>query len=219
MNRMTKQMGVWDGEFGREYTDRGSCTLEELVSLYKRNYGLTRAEMNEGFLRGLDRSSKILEVGSNIGIQLLSLQRMGFSKLYGLELQEYAVHLSRKLTRNISVIQGSVFSIPFKDGFFDLVFTSGLLIHIGPSHINAAMKEIYRCTSRYIWGFEYYSQNLAEVNYRGRDNLLWKTDYAKFYLSSFKDLVLIKEERYKYLDSKDLDSMFLLRKEKTRLCE
>ena len=219
MSRATEQMTIWSGNFGREYTDRGSHTLGDLSALYKRNYGLTRTKMNQRFLDRIDRSSRILEVGSNIGIQLLNLQKMGFSKLYGLELQNYAIHLSRRLTNNIYTIQGSVFDIPFKDGFFDLVFTSGLLIHIRPAQICMVMKEVHRCTSHYIWGFEYYSENLTETSYRGHNNLLWKADYAKYYLSFFGDLTLIKEEHYKQLESGNFDSMFLLKKEKKGLCE
>ena len=51
-----------------------------------------------------------------------------------------------------------------------------------------------------------------EVKYREHNNLLWKGDYARKYLESFKDLKLIKEERINYRDSENIDSIFLLRK-------
>ena len=110
------------------------------------------------------------------------------------------------------MIQGSVFNIPFKNGCFDLVFTSGVLIHLSPSDVAYAMKEIYRCTKEYIWGFEYYASEYTEVTYRGNKNLLWKADFAKLYLELFDDLELVKEERLKYLNCDDVDSMFLIRK-------
>jgi pseudaminic acid biosynthesis-associated methylase len=137
---------------------------------------------------------------------------MGFSNLYGIELQSYAVELSKSRTRRINIIEGSAFDIPYKDGYFDLVFTSGLLIHISPSDISRAMREIYRCTREYIWGFEYYADKYTEIAYRGHRNLLWKADFARLYLDQFGDLELVKEERLKYLDNDNVDSMFLLRK-------
>lgn len=212
MPKVTEQMKQWMGEFGKEYTDRNALSLEEMEELYRRNYGVTRTELNQRFMKEIDRSIRILEVGSNIGNQLLCLQRMGFSNLYGIELQRYAVELSKSRTRNSNIIEASALDIPYKDGYFDLVFTSGLLIHINPSDIATVMREIYRCTKKYIWGLEYYADHYTEISYRGQRNLLWKVDCAKLYLDEFRDLELIKEERIKYLDNDNVDSMFLIRK-------
>ncbi len=212
MVEMTKQMEEWSGDFGKEYTDRNVFSLEELDTLYKSKYGVTRTELNQRFLEGMDRSIRVLEVGSNVGNQLLCLQSMGFVNLYGIELQSYAVELSKARTKRINIIEGSAFDIPYKDGYFDLVFTSGVLIHINPDDLNTAMREIYRCTSEYIWGFEYYADKYSEIPYRGRRNLLWKADFAKLYQDEFRDLELVKEKRIKYLDNDNVDSMFLIRK-------
>lgn len=209
---MTEQMEKWAGQFGKEYTDRNALSLEEMEALYKRNYGQTRTELNERFLRDMDRSIRILEVGSNVGNQLLCLQRMGFGNLYGIELQGYAVELSKSRTRGINIIEGSGFDIPYKDSYFDLVFTSGVLIHISPSDIALAMREIHRCTRECIWGFEYHADKYTEITYRGHRNLLWKADFARLYLDQFGDLELIREERIKYLGGDNIDTMFLLRK-------
>jgi pseudaminic acid biosynthesis-associated methylase len=212
MPEITEQMEKWAGEFGKEYTDRNALSLEDMDALYERNYGQTRTELNERFLEGVDRSIRILEVGSNVGNQLLCLQKMGFSNLYGIELQSYAVELSKSRTRRINIIEGSAFDIPYKDGYFDLVFTSGVLIHISPSDIALAMREIYRCTREYVWGFEYYADKYTEVTYRGHSDLLWKADFARLYLDQFGDLEIVKEQRLKYLDNDNIDTMFLLRK-------
>lgn len=212
MSKITKQMEKWAGEFGKEYTDRNALTLEEMERLYQKNYGVTRTEMNLEFIGDLRRSIRILEVGSNIGNQLLCLQNMGFQTLYGIELQEYAVEISKSRTKHINIIQGSAFDIPFKDNFFDLVFTSGLLIHIAPSDIEQVLREIHRCTKKYIWGSEYFADSYTQVEYRGHTELLWKTNFVKLYLDTFPDLRIVKEKRYKYLDNDNVDSMFLLEK-------
>lgn len=214
MNKTTKQMEKWIGEFGKEYTDRNLLTLEELEALYQKNFGFTRTEMNLEFIGDLERSIRILEVGSNIGNQLFCLQNMGFQSLYGIELQKYAVELSHKSrTNRITIIQGSALNIPYKDDSFDLVFTSGLLIHIAPSDVEQVLSEIYRCTKKYIWGFEYFADSYTEIEYHGNIELLWKANFVKIYLNSFSDLRLVKEKRFKYLDNNNVDSMFLLKKE------
>lgn len=207
-------MQEWAGQFGKEYTDRNALSLEETELLYKRNYGITHTEMNSKFIGDLDRNMRVLEVGSNIGNQLLCLQEAGFKNLYGIELQSYAVELSKSRTKGVNIIQGSAFDIPFRDDFFDLVFTSGLLIHIAPDDINAVLDEIYRCTKQYIWCFEYYSDEYTQINYRGQAGLLWKTNFSKLFLKRFKNLGLVKEELFKYLTNDNMDAMFLLQKEK-----
>ena len=76
MVKITKQMEMWQGQFGEEYTARNTISLEEMEVLYERNYGKTRTDLNRTFLDGMARSIKILEVGSNVGNQLLCLQKM-----------------------------------------------------------------------------------------------------------------------------------------------
>jgi pseudaminic acid biosynthesis-associated methylase len=213
MNIKTEQALKWSGAFGREYTERNPQSIEEMEELYNRNYGLTRTELNRRFLDNLDRSMRILEVGSNVGNQLLCLQRMGFDHLYGIELQSYAVEIAKSKSKNINIIQGEASDIPFKDGYFDMVFTSGVLIHISPNNLPEVLREIHRCTKKYIFGFEYYSDETKEIPYRGNSDLLWKADFAEKYLERFDDLTLVKEERIKYLGNDNVDAMFLLKKE------
>lgn len=205
-------MSQWMGTFGKEYTDRNTFALEEMDKLYKRQYGVSDTELNQEFVGQLDRSIRILEVGSNIGNKLLNLQRMRFENLYGIEINAYAIEQAKANTKDINIIRGSAFDIPFKDGYFDMVFTSGLLIHIAPTDIKDVLKEIHRCSKKYIWGFEYYADTYTEIQYREHNKLMWKTDFVRLYLDQFEDLELIKEKRLKYLDNENVDTMFLIRK-------
>ena len=212
--KMSEQMKEWAEKFGEEYTDRNMTTPDELDKLLRSRIGFSRTEQIDEFLSDLELDN-ILEVGSNVGNQLLLLQKEGFKNLYGIELNRYAVEKSKERTKGkgIDIIQGSAFDIPFKDVYFDLVFTSGVLIHIPPKDINDVLDEIYRCSKRYIWGSEYFSEEYIKVDYRGHNELLWKTNFAKLYLNRFPDLKLIKERRYPYLEDRKLvDQVFLLKK-------
>ena len=211
--RETAEIREWTGAFGQEYTDRNLLSPEAHDALYGYDFGISRKQLNQIFLQGVPKDARILEVGCNIGNQLILLQQMGYRNLFGIEVQPYALELARSRTRNIGLSQGSVFRIP-ESRPFDLVFTSRVLIHISIEDLDAAMDEIYRCAGTYVWGIEYYSPRVTEVNYRNRKGLLWKTDYSRLYLDRFKDLELVREQRLPYLHNENIDSMFLLRKKK-----
>ncbi len=124
------------------------------------------------------------------------------------------LNYQKKNTKSINIIEGNTFDIPFKDNYFDLVFTSGVLIHINPENINKALDELYRCSNSYIWGFEYFIPVGYEmIQYRGKEELLWKTDFSRLFLDRFSDLFLVKKKIIKYTNSKNEDMMYLLRKE------
>jgi pseudaminic acid biosynthesis-associated methylase len=208
----TDQIRTWTGYFGREYTDRNAQSPADLDESYRQTYGITRRQLNETFLPAVPKQARILEVGCNMGTQLLLLEEMGYTELYGIEIQSYALQLAQCRLSEAELRQASAFSIPFPDQYFDLVFTSGVLIHISPADLPKALREIYRCSRRWIWGFEYYSPNPTEISYRGHSNLLWKMDYARQYLQEFPHLELVKEERLPYLGSENVDSMFFLKR-------
>jgi pseudaminic acid biosynthesis-associated methylase len=208
----TEQIRTWTSDFGREYTDRNSHSLAELEELYHRNYGIGRREINRRFLEDIPRDALILEVGCNIGNQLLLLQQMGFTNLYGIEIQSYALERARRLVAGAKLLRASALALPYPDRFFDLVFTSGVLIHIAPPELSRALAEIHRCTKRWIWGFEYYAPEMTEVRYRGHSALLWKTDYARHFQEQFCDLELLREERLRYLENENVDTVFLFRR-------
>jgi pseudaminic acid biosynthesis-associated methylase len=136
---------------------------------------------------------------------------MGFTNLHGIEIQSEIVRETQLRLPSAKVTEGSVLQIPFPDASFDLVFTSGVLIHMAPADLTTAMGEIHRCSKTWIWGLEYYAPELTEIPYRGHRNLMWKTDYAQLYLKSFSDLELVLEERLPYLTDSNVDTMFLLR--------
>ncbi len=159
----TAQLEHWRSDFGRAYTDRNSLTPETLDALYRKNYGIGRSELNQRFLADIPRNARILEVGCNEGNQLCALREMGFQNLYGIEIQDYALRKARARLQSAQLALATAFEIPYPDGFFDLVFTSGVLIHIAPADLPRALREIHRCAGRFIWGLEYYSPQPTEV--------------------------------------------------------
>jgi pseudaminic acid biosynthesis-associated methylase len=208
----TEQTAFWSGDFGKEYSKRNSFTQIEWDKFYIDNWGLTKIRMNENCIGHLPKDIRILEVGCNIGMQLSGLQRMGFTNLFGIELQREAAEVGKRNTEYVNIIQGSGFDIPFKDGFFDLVFTAGVLIHIAPADLKDIMREMYRCSSKYLWGFEYFAEQVTEINYRGNYGFLWKADYCRMFREYFPELTQVKKDFYKYTTNSNQDCMYLLSK-------
>jgi hypothetical protein len=80
--QMTKQMEEWAGKFSEEYVDRNITSPEEFDNLLRSRIGFSRTEQIDEFLSDLELNN-ILEVGSNVGNQLLLLQKKGFENLCG----------------------------------------------------------------------------------------------------------------------------------------
>jgi pseudaminic acid biosynthesis-associated methylase len=202
-------LDIWSGEFGEEWTERHPLYVEEVDRRYRNNFGIPRTELNELFLDSLDRDSRILEIGANVGTQLEALRQMGFNDLLGIELLDYAVETAKKERPDITIYYAEAGNLPFEDDSFDLIFTSGVLIHIPEEQLDSTLQEITRCTRQYVWGYEYFADERTEITYRGQEGMLWKDDYATAY-AEHCPLELRKEVRLPYFDESVCDSMFLL---------
>lgn len=212
---LTSQENFWSGNFGKEYTKRNPSSEKDWEQFYLETWGKSRLEMNNISIGAISKDAKILEVGCNIGMQLIGLQKMDYKNLYGIEIQSYAVEKAKENTKGINIIQGSGFDIPFKDGYFDMVYTSGVLIHIHPNDLPKMMDEMYRCSNKYIWGWEYYADDVTEINYRGNKGFLWKANYAQLFLDRFPDLKMVSQQDYPYIKDSEkgnVDKMYLLSK-------
>ncbi len=210
----SEQITIWTGEFGRAYTERNRFSdVQEFNLFYSVRYGRSRDDINRDWLEFLPKDARILEIGANVGNQLEALRRIGFSQLYGLEVQRYCVREAKRIHPEVDIFEGSAFDIPFKDGFFDLVFTNNVLIHIAPPDLSAVQREAVRVCRGFVLGFEYFAPEFTEINYRGNQNLLWKADYSRLYQEACPELVLEREQIFPCLDEPgNEDKLFLLRK-------
>lgn len=193
----TKQLNVWTGKFGEEYTDRNTQMVSELDRDYAEELGVSATTLFQEALRNLPISS-VLEIGCNIGNKLAVLNKVGFKNLTGIEPQRYAINRGKKLYPFITFQQGTVFDLPYPDNCFDLVFTSDVLIHISPKHLAKAIKEIVRVSRRFILGFEFYSDKPQTVVYRSHHDLLWRRNYKQDYLKLFPDVSVVYEKKFNH---------------------
>lgn len=173
------QLDLWRSEFGRAYTDRNDRARPERVHTWAR------------LLEGL-APRRVLEVGCNVGWNLSYLAELGYEKLFGVEPQAYAVERARLRAPSLDVVRGDAFDLPFRDGWFDLAFTSGVLIHIAPDALPAALAEIYRVSRRWIVAIEYDGPVEQEIRYRDHSRALWKRNHGAIWQRQYPELRLVR---------------------------
>jgi pseudaminic acid biosynthesis-associated methylase len=210
--KKTEQMKFWQGQFGDEYTERNS---NDFNKIYKERFGITRTDLNNKFLSKFKKETSMLEVGCNRGVQLNILKKMNFKNLWGIEINNKALNIAKE-DKSMNIVYGSALDIPFKDSYFDIVFTSGVLIHISPTDLPKVIDEMYRTSKRYIWCYEYYSEKCKEIIYHDNKNRLWKNDFMNLFLKRHPDLKVVMAKKMDYIKQNNTDIMFLLEKKAKR---
>lgn len=163
----------WQGEFGDEYHKRNAgADIEARVDLWDEILGCLDA----------GSSGNILEIGAGSGNNLRALRCLGHKsqELVGVEPNSRARGLLKRA--GFSAYDGTV-AYPGRTA--DLVFTSGVLIHISPSQLLPACQGIYNAARRYIVCIEYFSHEPVAVDYRGHAGKLWKRDFGGYWLDHF----------------------------------
>ena len=190
---MNEQEVFWSGPEGTSYIKRNF----NINNRYQERFSFFNL-----FKTFNDKNINILEVGCNCGINLQILKDLNFKNLNGIDINKNAILEAKKRMPEYNFYEGSIFNLPFEDNSFDLVFTSGVLIHQDPdSSLQESMKEINRCAKTYIIGLEDYSSCFAGRSYRGKNNFYWSGPFKEKYISLFPELNLLESGFIKDRDS------------------
>lgn len=187
-----KQLELWQGSFGDDYTTRNVITDDNL----KARELLWGELLKFMVLNSNHIPESILEIGCGAGINLLAIDNVYKNNagkeinLFGIEPNEKAISVARHQgIRNLQLSCNSIFSNKEQclllNNSYDVVFTSGVLIHIHPDDLLKATKEIYRISKRFIVCLEYFSPELREIKYRDQKQALWLQDFGSHYLNNF----------------------------------
>ncbi len=188
---MGEQLEQWRGEVGRAYQERNPYEPRSAVPYFER----VAAGRN---------ITSILEVGCNLGSKLGAwLTALPGVSISGVEPNAEAVAKAAAIPGVNKVVQGDAYKIPFGDESFDLVFTSGVLMHVPTERIDEAAKEIVRVAKRYVLAIEQRSVGEQEIQpkFRGIPHMWFSRDYTKLY-GKFDELAFLYRESYRewYLD-------------------
>jgi pseudaminic acid biosynthesis-associated methylase len=164
----------WAGEFGTEYTARNAgIDWHGRVPFWNR------------LLQETEEVQSVCELGANCGLNLIALKAIDPAlSLTGVEINDEAF---QRLTAipNIRAIHSSVRAFAPAQAF-DLVFTSGLLIHLAQEALLETYAQIAGLAHRYVLLIDYFNPEPFEVTYRGHEARLWKRDFGSEFLKSTK---------------------------------
>lgn len=167
---------LWAGGFGDDYVRRNADSYDR------------RATFWVDLHRRLS-PRRVLEVGCNVGGNLRWLHDvMESGSVYGIDVNRAAIEQLRRDLPTVNSLWGPARELPFRDRWFDLVLTMGVLIHQPDSTLPRVMAEMVRCSGRYVFCGEYFSSEPSEVGYRGQDGALFRRDYGGLFREMFPEL-------------------------------
>ena len=171
---------LWSGDFGDEYVQRN-----------------TDFAVRQGFWHELLTTitcQRVLEVGCNIGGNLQWVARdVPPHEVYGVDVNLKALRQLRQAVPDVNGVWSAGRELPFRERWFDLVFTFGVLIHQPDDTLPLMMAEVVRTSRRYVLCGEYFSADAVEVPYRGQEGALFKRDYGGLYQRLFPELRLVRD--------------------------
>lgn len=163
---MNQQEKMWAGDFGNQYIERNRLDWTKRVPFWRKIVKRTHPQ-------------SVLEVGCNIGSNLHALFACDVPTLVGLDINHSAVQEAQ--AAGLHVIHGTPELCDSISSKFDLVFTAGVLIHVGPDKLEQTMNSIVAASYRYVLAIEYAAEHEQEVAYRGMKEALWKRPYGALY--------------------------------------
>jgi spore coat polysaccharide biosynthesis protein SpsF len=175
----TEQESFWAGEFGSNYSRRNEP--HDLLPVNLR--------LLSDALRTVPRVNSILELGANVGANLLALHTLlPQASLEGVEINRDS-YLKLQELPFVRAHHGSLIDFD-SPRTFDLVLTKGVLIHLDPRVLPTAYERIRNLSRKYVLVAEYYNPSPMEIDYRGHRGKLFKRDFAGEILDQYPDMEL-----------------------------
>ncbi len=90
------------------------------------------------------KGKKILDAGCGDGRFLGEMKNKGANQLYGIDYSERAVSFAKILVPEAKIQTGDLFSLPYENNFFDMIFMIEVLEHIQLYKVDNVLKELKR---------------------------------------------------------------------------
>lgn len=169
---------LWSGQFGDAWSDRN-------IGAYD-----TRGPFWDALLTRL-APRRVLEVGCNVGGNLRHIApHLEPASAYGVDVNRHSLGLIRDLVPDANVLVAPARELPFRDAFFDLTFTVGVLIHHPDEALVPAMRELARCSAQWVLVVEIFAETETEIVHRGVERAIFKRDYGALFLDAVPEAAL-----------------------------
>ena len=177
MNKFkTIQEKAWSSKIGADYLITSSIIQDRFPGIGKT------------LISNKIKVKSAIELGCNVGFNLKVLKKIyPKADILGIEINKGAYEIAKK---NYNCINQSLISFKTSKKF-DLVITSGVLIHQDPKSLKKIYKNIYNLSKKYIYIDEYFNPTPIEIKYRGKKKLLFKRDFARELWETYPNLKLV----------------------------
>lgn len=180
----------WTGDFGDAYQSRNASNWPAIKN---------RARLFENIFEAMEKGcggafpASIIEVGGGAGDNLRAIDLIYARSKMEVNLKSCDPNeAARQAMKDVAdAIPGTIDDLPYNNGAADLVFTSGVLIHVPPEELQRAMEEILRVSKRWILSIEYFNPTPQEVPYRGSAGMLWRRDFGEAWLDLYPGLKIV----------------------------
>ena len=178
----TAQEVFWASEeWGNDYMDRNNTPkIKNFINLFSKIFNRCDGDIKS-----------VIEFGANIGLNLHAINALTSEiDISAIEINKNAAIELSKLDFISKVYNESILDINL-EGKRDFVFIKGVLIHINPEYLDVVYGKMYECSKKYIMIAEYYNPTPVTISYRGRNDRLFKRDFAGEMLDKYPDLTLV----------------------------
>lgn len=187
---LRKPVERWSGPFGNEYQQRNASSWPSIKN---------RARLFEGIFEAMEKKcngafpASIIEVGAGAGDNLRAIDMIYDRSKMPIRLMGCDPHEGARtaMADVAEVMPGEIAELPYSDDAADMVFTSGVLVHIPPAELIRAMSEVLRVSRRWILSIEYFNPTPQEVPYRGNSGMLWRRDFGESWLDLYPGLKIV----------------------------
>jgi pseudaminic acid biosynthesis-associated methylase len=174
---LNKQEKFWHSEYAHEYILRNhSFDVDGGISAWKNM--LAKSVYTE--------INSILEFGCNIGRNLEILEQvLPNAKKSIVEISPEAFDIVTSRFELSNAQNTSILESKFESNSHNLVFTSGVLIHVEPNDLLKTMAKMYDVSNKYILICEMFSRTPKTVHYRNSNDLLFTRDFGRYFIENF----------------------------------
>jgi len=183
---------LWQNNWGNDYQARNASSWSSIKN---------RARLFGDIFQAMENANKadpkpkafpesIIEVGGGCGDNLRAIDMIYERSRAPIKLMSCDPNeAARKAMADVAtVMPGDLSALPYGDDAADLVFTSGVLIHVPPADLPRALSEIHRISKRWVLSIEYFNNVPEEIQYRGQSGMLWRRDWGEAWLAQFPTL-------------------------------
>jgi pseudaminic acid biosynthesis-associated methylase len=186
---------VWESDWGDSYQQRNASNWQSIKNR-SRLFGdifLAMENANKANPSPQPFPASVIEVGGGCGDNLRAIDMIYERSRQPVTLMSCDPNATARaaMTDVADVRPGDLSALPYGDDAADLVFTSGVLIHVPPADLDRALSEIYRVSKRWILSIEYYNNVPEEIRYRGNDGMMWRRDWGEAWLEKYPELKCI----------------------------